>query len=142
FDIPDYLKLLKSEEPEFDREVLKNQLVGEARARIALEAERYRVAPSELIAYDVTAFSTEIANRIAVDYSLTYKLEAMSPDSNIELGERRGFAHGSAFFHPSDGKITSHYIQAVAIKYRSGQLRRSFPDYDETFSLPRPLPWD
>jgi hypothetical protein len=137
-----YLNTLKGESPEFDREQVKESIVAESKSRLASEADRYKIVPTELLACDISGFATENPDRVAVDYTLTFKLEPVSPEWRINNEDPRGVVHGSCYFLLEENNVTNHYIQRVAIKYIGSLMARSYKDYDDSYPFPRPLPWD
>jgi len=137
-----YLNALKGEAPKFDRERVKELITAEAKSRLASEAERLKIIPTELLAWDISGFATESPDRVAIDYTLTFKLDPVSSEWRINRDDPRGVVHGSCYFLPQDSRMTNHYIQRIAIKSIGSLMARSFKDYDESFPFPRPLPWD
>lgn len=137
-----YLKALEDEAPSLDRERVKELIIAEARSRLASEAERRKITPTELLAWDISGFATEDPDRVAVDYTLNFKLDPVSTEWRMTEDDPRGVVHGSCYFLPQDSTITNHYIQLIAIKSTGSLMARSFRDYDDSFPFPRPLPWE
>jgi hypothetical protein len=142
YGIGPYLDALKGEEPKFDRERAKELIVGDAMPRLKLEAERWMIAPAEILEFNISAFPTENPDRLAIDYTLTFRLDPVSPDGRVERQDQRGIVHGSGYFLPKDSTLTDHYIQRIALRSRGSLYSRDFKDYDDSFAFPRPLPWD
>lgn len=140
--IGQYLNALKGEAPKFDREQVKQLIIPEAKSRIANEGERNKIAPTDLLSEEISGFATEIPDCVAIDYTLTFKLEPISPEWRIDRDDPRGVVHGSCYFLLKEEKVTNHYIQRVAIKSIGSLMARSFKDYDDLYPFPRPLPWD
>ena len=142
YGIGSYLEALKGEEPEFDREEAKKLILPVALQRLKGEAEPYKRAPTEVLDFSISAFPTEDPDRLAIDYTLTVKLDPVSPEYQVRGEDYRGAVHGSAYFLPKERKLTDHYIQRIAIKSPWTFFIRSFEDYDGAFAFPRPLSWD
>jgi hypothetical protein len=138
-----YLKTLKGDEPEFDRERAKELIVAVVMPRLKLEAERCMCVPTELLHASIEAFPTESSDRLAIDYTLTFNLECVSPEYRAAQGTPdRGIVHGSGYFVPEDNNLTDHYIQRIALIGRGRRGARDFKDYYDSFAIPRPLSWD
>ncbi len=142
YGIGPYLEALRVDEPEFDRERAKELILAVAMPRLKLEAERYLSQPTDLLNESIEAFPTENPDRLAIDYTLTFKLDPISSESPRNRDDERGIVHGSGYFLPKENALTDHYIQRIAIKSPGSFSARAFKDYDGSFAFPRPLAWD
>ena len=141
--IGSYLKAIESAVPEFDRERAKELILPAATPLLGVEAKRYKLAPAELLECSISAFPTESPDRLAIDYTLAFKLDPVSLDYRVMgLDDPRGIIHGSGYLLPKKMVLTDHYVQRVAIKSQHSLYARSFEDSDGTYAFPRPLPWD
>ena len=141
--IGSYLKAIESAVPEFDRERAKELILPAATPLLGVEAERYKLAPAELLECSISAFPTESPDRLAINYTLAFKLDPVSLDYRVMgLDDPRGIIHGSGYLLPKKMVLTDHYVQRVAIKSQHSLYARSFEDSDGTYAFPRPLPWD
>jgi hypothetical protein len=113
-----------------------------ARPRLKLEAERLILEPTSLIDANVSAFATEDPERVAIDYTITFKLDRTPSSAQLDRENPLGVVHGSGYFLPKDSELTDHYIQRIAIRSFGGYSARSYKDYDGAFAFPRPLPWE
>jgi hypothetical protein len=143
YGIGPYLKALESDEPEFDRNSVKELIIPVAMQRIKREAERCKTVPTEPCDFSISAFPTANPDRLAIDYSFNFKLDCVSSEYEAALGiPDRGIVHGSAYFLPKDNNLTDHYVQGIVLKGRSSRHIRSFKDYDAAFAFRRQLSWD
>ena len=136
-----YLKALSKGEPEFERSQLLNLILEEAKPRLKQESERMQIGPVALTESSISAFPTSNPDQLAIDYTLTFKLDSVPPASWLK-GEAQGFVHGSAYFFPSEGALAENYIQRIAVKTPGSFSARSFQDYEGNFAFPRPIPDD
>lgn len=143
FGVGPYLESLKRDEPVLDIERARELLVAFALPLLNREAERVRVVVGELLDSNISAFPTERGDRLAIDYTLTFKVDRIPPEQRDVLGiPDKGIVHGSCYFFLKDSSITDHYVQRIALKGGGGRYTRDFKDYDSSFPIPRPLPWD
>jgi hypothetical protein len=137
-----YLEALKTDEPTFDRNTVQQLVTPLAIQRLEIEAKRHRTVLTDLLDFTASAFKTEDPDRLAIDYSVTFKLDYNAPEDKEVLGvPNKGIAHGSAYFFPKANNLTEHYVQGIVLKGRSGRLVRTFKDYDGVFVVPRPVSW-
>ncbi len=92
--ITPYLEALRGDEPKFDRERAKALILDVTRQRLKLEVERYLLVPTELLGDSISAFPTENPDRLAIDYTLSFKLDPVSPEYRVEWADQRGIALG------------------------------------------------
>jgi hypothetical protein len=137
-----YLNALKGEAPAFNRERVIELILAEAKSRLATMGEPLKITPTELLGREISGFATESSDIVAIDYTLTFKLEPVSPEWRINKDDPRGVVHGSCYFLLQEGKVKDHYIQRVAIKSIGSLTARTFPDFDNSYPFPRPLPLD
>jgi len=143
YGIGPYLEALKGDEPEFDRERAKELIVPAVMPRLKLEAERYMSVPTDLLAASISAFPTEKADRLAIDYTLRFRVECVSPEDREIAGiPNTGIVYGSGYFVPKENDLTDHYIQRIALIGRQSRGTRDFKDYKHAFAIPRPLEGD
>jgi hypothetical protein len=142
YGIGPYLEALKAEEPVFDRDRAQQLIIAVAMPRLKSEAERLKAESTYLLGASISAFPTEDPDRLAIDYTLTYKLDPVSPAFRTRDDEQYGVIHGSGYFLPAENNLVDHYVQRIAMKSHGSLSARSFKDYDGSFAFPRPLPWD
>jgi hypothetical protein len=140
--IRSFLEALKCGAPEFDREKIIDLIIPTAMQRVSFEAERGKYVATEPGGFSISAFPTENPDRLAIDYTFTFKLYYQE-DRKAKVGFfKRGVVHGSAYFVPKSDQLTDHYIQRVVFRGHGSMRSRDFKDYDNAFAFPRPLGWD
>jgi hypothetical protein len=141
-DIAPYLDALRGDVPEFDRGRVTHLIIEAVRPLVTAQAKAYLSEPTEVLGDNISAFRTEKPDRLALDYTITFRLDPLPTESNLPRTDSRAVVHGSTYYLPQEDSLTEHYIQRVAVKSPGSLVARSFKDYDGSFPFPRPLPWD
>lgn len=138
--ISEYLEALQHDEPNFDHDAAKDLIVPLALQRLTIEAESCGTVPTNLLTFSVSAFPTEIDDRLAIDYSVTFRLDCDRADKDKVFGiPEKGTVHGSAYLNRALGRLTDHYIQNISLRGRGSYQSCDFKDYKEAFVVARPL---
>src|SRR5262245_34036938 len=72
--IAPYLQSLGKDVPEFDREKAKRLIAGAARADTPSQASHHLYEPTEVLGVEGAAFRVEQLDRVALDYTVTFRL--------------------------------------------------------------------
>ena len=138
-EISSFLQYLGRDEPDFDREHVKELVIAEAKPQLEQKADRFGYVLTKLLKAEILAFPTEDTNRLAIDYTLTYETNSVFPELQEQYGNSQGIIHGSCYLFPEEDKIVDNYFQRIVIKSSRFRYAEELADPN---MFPRPLPRD
>jgi hypothetical protein len=145
-DLGTCLNEISSRRPTIDREQVTPLITSFVVPRLQVDTTRMNCQLKELLEADVQAFSTEDPNRVALDFTVTMRLEPDVPSPNETELNRTVVAHGSCYYNQELKTIDDGFVQQARFLFRSptGYTAnlRSFPYDDPSIPFPRPLTWE
>jgi hypothetical protein len=141
-DVGPYLDSLRGDVPTFDNSLVKSLIVDVVKPLVVAQAKNYLVEPTEVLAFTLSAFQTEKQDRLAIDYTISFRLDTVTNGFGVRPTNVWAVVHGSTYYLPQQNALDENFVQRIAIKSPSSLISRSFRDYDGSFEFPRPLPSD
>jgi len=132
----DCLGMIAEGEPNLNTGLVLSLILPEVVQKLEADSTVSNWVLGKLARQEITGFKTDEANRVAVDYRLSFKARSHADG----LG-RTVHVHGSCYFDPSGPRTLEHHVQNVTILWKSGAVTRSFRDYYAGAPIPRPLPF-
>jgi hypothetical protein len=141
-DLDSCMRAITRERPKFDRNRVISLIKPYVTQELRAQAERNRLQHElrEIVDDEITAFSTDKPDCIALDFAVTIRCELEEPIFAGQPKERRAFAFGSCDYHPESNSITGEFIQEIRFVSPGYMSAREFRHVDPAIPFSRPLP--
>jgi len=150
-DLASCLKAIRSDAPVFNRERLISLIYDAIMPQLLQEARRNRFEIREILDTEITAFRTEHADRLAVDYTVSTRCDLdPSVEETMERTDFRAITKGSCYYDGVKNSISGHFIEDITFAWKystggSGRTSRSLGEVDPSIPFRRPdledRPW-
>lgn len=142
--VSDCLDAISRDEPVFDRTRVVSLIEVAVIPSLREKAEKQRYVVKELVDVKIKAFRTAEPNRLAVDYSLTVRIEDdPSIGEQLRRGDCRAIIHGSSYYDQRTDTLADHFVQRMELKHQNerggGSYVWSPREYDAAFPFARPI---